>query len=251
MVTIVEPAASVRPPHPDDAPLEACWLGRIDYREAHALQKRLVEERASGDIGDQLLLLEHPAVLTLGKNSDPAHILATDDELVARGIAVEHIERGGEVTYHGPGQLVAYPIVRLHERGLLLRPFVRALERALVETCRSLGVEAERRDGHPGCWCDVDDPSPRKIGALGLRVERGVTYHGIALNVTVDLDDFALIDACGMPGVESTSIARELGRLDEGPSTASVERAAWIFATAFADAMGAPLLRRSPRPDSV
>jgi lipoyl(octanoyl) transferase len=222
-------------------PLHAHWLGHIAYREAHALQKRLVDDRASGRIDDQILLLEHPAVLTLGKNSDPAHILATPDELASKGISIEHIERGGEVTYHGPGQLVAYPIVRLHERGVLLRPFVRALEAALVDTCAALGVAAARRDGHPGCWCDPDGPEPRKIGALGLRVERGVSYHGIALNISVDLDDFALIDACGMPGVASTSVARELGHPDERPTTASVERAAWIFARSFAGRIGAPL----------
>ena len=249
VATLLDAAAPVRPASSDPAPLHARWLGRIDYREAHALQKRLVNERAAESIEDQLLLLEHPAVLTLGRNSDPAHILATEAELAARGIAVERIERGGEVTYHGPGQLVAYPIVRLHERGLLLRPFVRALEAALVETCHALGVEAGRRDGHPGCWCDADGPAPRKIGALGLRVERGVSYHGIALNISVDLEDFALIDACGMPGVASTSIAHELGRVDEGPNTASVERAAWIFAAAFAAAIDAPLERRAPDTD--
>jgi lipoyl(octanoyl) transferase len=237
--TLVDPdsRAEARP-----WPLQAKWLGRIDYREAHALQKHLVDERADGRIGDRLLLLEHPAVLTLGKNSDSAHILASAGELAARGIPVERIERGGEVTYHGPGQLVAYPIVRLHERGLLVRPFVRALETTLVDTCRVLGVEAARREGHPGCWCDVDGTDPRKIGALGLRVERGVSYHGIALNIDVDLDDFALIDACGMPGVTSTSIARELGRASEPPTTESVERAGWIFAGAFAAAIGAPLI---------
>ena len=240
--SLVDPGTTLRAPSDGMAPLHARWLGRIDYREAHALQKRLVDDRADGRIGDQLLLLEHPAVLTLGKNSDPAHILASTEELEARGIEVQRIERGGEVTYHGPGQLVAYPIVRMHERGLLLRPFVRALEAALVETCRALGVESARRDGHPGCWCDADGPEPRKIGALGLRVERGVSYHGIALNVSVDLDDFALIDACGMPGVTSTSIARELGRGDEPPTTESVERAAWIFARSFAGAIDAPLI---------
>jgi lipoyl(octanoyl) transferase len=223
-------------------PLHARWLGRIAYPDALALQKRLVDERAAGAIEDQLLLLEHPAVLTLGRQSDPGHILANDRELAARGIAVERTERGGEVTYHGPGQLVAYPIIRLHERGLLLRPFVRALEAALVATCAAHGVSAARRDGHPGCWCDVDGPSPRKIGALGLRVERGVSYHGIALNVTVDLADFGLIDPCGMPGVESTSIAREAGDVDAPPTTASVRRAAAIFAAAFASAIGAPLI---------
>lgn len=231
-------------PHDDPArgvPIHARWLGRVAYTDAYQLQKDLVEARADDRIGDQLLLLEHPAVLTLGRRSDPAHILATDAELATRAIDVVHIERGGEVTYHGPGQLVAYPIVKLAERGLLLRPFVRALEAAMVETCAAQGVAAARREGHPGCWCDPDGPDPRKIGALGLRVERGVSYHGIALNVTVEVADFELIDPCGMPGVTSTSIAIERGDADMRPSTASVEGAAWLFARAFARAIRAPL----------
>jgi lipoyl(octanoyl) transferase len=220
--------------------LEARWLGRIDYRDAHALQKRLAAERADERIRDQLLLLEHPPVLTLGRHSDPQHILASPSVLEARGIEVVEIERGGEVTYHGPGQLVAYPIVALSRRGFMIRPFVRALEAAMAETCGSLGVVAGRRDGHPGCWCEPDGTRPRKIGALGLRVERGVTYHGIALNVSVDLRDFDLIDACGMPGVPSTSIAAELGDA-RPPSTTSVEQAARLFADAFAREIGATL----------
>jgi lipoyl(octanoyl) transferase len=234
------------PDQPASRPLEARWLGRIAYDDAYALQRRLAAERADGRIGDQLLLLEHPAVLTLGRNSDPAHILASTSDLDARGIPVIRIERGGEVTYHGPGQLVAYPIVALHERGLLVRPFVRALEDALVATCAALGVPAARRGGHPGCWCDPDGPAPRKIGALGLRVERGVTYHGIALNITVDLADFELIDACGMPGVVSTSIAAELGKADASPTTESVAHAASIFARAFADTIDSPLAGELP-----
>jgi lipoyl(octanoyl) transferase len=222
-------------------PLVARWLGRVPYRDGHALQKQLVDDRAAGRIGDQLLLLEHPAVLTLGRQSDSAHILASPDQLAARGIEVIRVERGGEVTYHGPGQLVAYPIVALAGRGMLVRPFVRALEAALVGTCLALGVRAERRDGHPGCWCDANGSAPRKIGALGLRVERGVAYHGIALNVTVDLADFELIDPCGMPGVRSTSIAAELGGPAVIPTTESVERAATIFGRAFAESIGAPL----------
>jgi lipoyl(octanoyl) transferase len=146
------------------------------------------------------------------------------------------------VTYHGPGQLVAYPILALERHGLLLRPLVRALEGALVETCAAFGVAADRREGHPGCWCDPDGPLPRKIGALGIRVERGVTYHGIALNVAVDLADFELIDACGMPGVISTSIAREAGRPDARPSTADVEVAAGAFARALAGRLGVVLV---------
>jgi lipoyl(octanoyl) transferase len=223
--------------------IEARWLGRVEYDVAHALQKRLVIERAAGDIGDQLLLLEHPPVLTLGRHSDPAHVLASPSRLAARGIMVHRVERGGEVTYHGPGQLVAYPIIAVAARGLLLRPLVRALESALVATCAAFGVRAARRDGHPGCWCDVEGAEPRKIGALGLRVERGVTYHGIALNVSVDLADFELIDPCGMPGVVSTSIGLELAGpgVPPPPTTASVERAAWAFAPAFAAAIGASL----------
>lgn len=223
------------------APIAARWLGRVHYADAHALQRRLVDERATDRIGDQVLLLEHPAVLTLGRHSDPTHILADDAELARRGIAVHRVERGGEVTYHGPGQLVAYPIVRLADRGLLLRPFVRALEAALVATCAAHGIAAGRRDGHPGCWCEPDGPEPRKIGAIGLRLERGVTYHGIALNIDVDLRDFDLIDACGMPGVVSTSIAAEGGDVPAEPSTTAVARAAWIFARAFAAAIDAPL----------
>ena len=234
--------ASFRPiDQPEIGPLEAAWLGRADYRPVWALQKRLAAERARGEIGDQLLLVEHAPVLTLGRQSDEGHVLAPPAELAARGIEVLRVERGGEVTYHGPGQLVAYPIIALSRRGLLLRPLVRALEDAMVATCAAGGVAAARRDGHPGCWIDPDGSTPRKIGALGIRVERGVTYHGIALNVAPDLADFDLIDACGMPGVVSTSIAREAGRHAERPSTEAVEAAAAVFARAFAARIGVEL----------
>lgn len=204
------------------------------YREAWALQKRLVDERADGRIGDRLLLVEHPPVLTLGRHADAAHVLASPGELARRGIEVVRVERGGEVTYHGPGQLVVYPILALSRRGLLLRPLVRALEGVMVETCAAFGVLADRRDGHPGCWVDPDGAAPRKLGALGIRVERGVSYHGIALNVDPDLADFDLIDPCGTPGLISTSIAVESGRPDERPSSVAVAAAAVVFARAFA-----------------
>jgi lipoyl(octanoyl) transferase len=232
---------------PAPGPITASWLGRMDYRDALALQKRLAGERADDAIGDQLLLVEHPAVLTLGRMSDPAHIRADPATLAMRGIDAVQVERGGEVTYHGPGQLVAYPIIALASRGLLVRPLVRALEAALVATCAAHGVAAGRRDGYPGCWCDPDGSAPRKIGALGLRIERGVSYHGIALNVAVDLADFELIDPCGMPDVRSTSIAAELGETAvataTAPSatTARVEAAATVFARALAIELGAPL----------
>ena len=238
------------------APLEAIWLGRTGYREAWDLQKALVQSRADGRIRDRLLLLEHAAVLTLGRQADEAHVLASPRALARRGIEVIRVERGGEVTYHGPGQLVGYPIIRLGDRGILVRPLVAALETAMIETCAALGVEAIRRDGHPGCWVEGGPGRPhRKIGALGLRIERGVSYHGIALNVDVDLRDFDLIDPCGMPGLVSTSIAEELGRTAEPPTTAAVERAGTIFAEAFGSAIGAPVAWRAaadvPQPSLV
>ena len=233
-------AEPVRPRNGSAGPLEATWLGRMAYREAWNLQHELAAARADGRISDKLLLLEHPSVLTLGRRADEQHILATPDELARRGIDVIRVERGGEVTWHGPGQLVAYPILRLADRGLLLRPLVRALEAAMVETCAAFGVAADRLDGHPGCWCDAETPGRRKIGALGIRVERGVTYHGIALNVDPDLSAFELIDPCGMPGVESTSIARE-ARESSALGADAVERAAGVFAASFASLIGAPL----------
>jgi lipoyl(octanoyl) transferase len=223
-------------------PIGAWWLGRALYREAWDLQHRLVAARADGRIGDQLILLEHEPVLTLGRHSDPSNVLASPAELAARHIELIETERGGEVTYHGPGQLTAYPILKLSERGLLISPLVRALEAALVQTCAAFGVEAAPRPGYPGCWCG---DGSRKIGAIGVRVERGVSYHGIALNVSVRLSDFDLIDACGIPGVVSTSIDRELGRTEE-PTTESVGRAASAFATALAGILGAPLEGRLP-----
>src|SRR5215213_11380530 len=230
-------------------PIEARWLGRIAYRDAWSIQKEFVDERVADSVGDELLLLEHDPVLTLGRQADESHVLASPRELRGRGIEVIRVERGGEVTYHGPGQLVAYPIVRLGDRGILVRPLVTALEAAMIATCDALGVQAFRRDGHPGCWVEGEPERGRphrKIGALGLRIERGVSYHGIALNIDVDLRDFDLIDPCGMPGLISTSIAEELGRTAEPPSTAAVERAGGHFAAAFASEIRAPLAWAPP-----
>jgi lipoyl(octanoyl) transferase len=226
--------------------LEVRWLGRLDYRKTWDLQHELVARRAIGEIPDQLLLVEHEPVLTLGRQSDPSHIRASAEELAARGIEVIRVERGGEVTYHGPGQLVAYPIVRLADRGLLIRPLVRALEESMTETAARFGVIAGRRDGLPGLWCAPESERPRKLGALGLRVERGVSYHGIALNVTTDLADFELIDPCGMPAAEVTSIARELGwtGLKAQPSTDPVEQAAGYFKEAIARLLPSPTATR-------
>ena len=234
-----------RPGMHASAPI-AHWLGRIGYREAWDLQKGLAgpaprtDRRPAAAPGA-------PAVLTLGRGADEPRPRAPRAARGARDRAIR-VERGGEVTYHGPGQLVAYLIVKLADRGLLLRPFVRALEGALSDTCAAFGVTADRREGHPGCWVDPEGPLPRKIGALGIRIERGTSYHGIALNVNVDLADFGLIDPCGMPGLDSTSIAREAGRpASRRPPRAW--RAAAVFAPAFAARIDAPLAGALP-PDA-
>jgi len=239
-----------RPSVADALILEIKWLGRVPYRQAWDLQHDLAAKRRTGEIGDQLLLLEHPAVLTLGRHAEAAHVLASDEELNRREIEVIRVERGGEVTYHGPGQLVAYPIIRLADRGILLRPFVRALEQAMIDTAAGFGVDAARREGYPGVWCDPEAPNPRKLGALGLRVEGGVTYHGIALNITTDLDDFALIDPCGFTDAGVTSIASEAGwpAAQSAPSTTSVAQAADRFAIDFAERLAEATAAPKPAP---
>ncbi len=268
------PRADGRAVRPRDRTLRARWLGRIGYRDAWALQRALAAARADGTLDeDQLLLLEHDAVLTLGRNADIGHVVAPQPLLAARGIELIRVERGGEVTYHGPGQLVAYPIVLLAPAGpgraapggdpsaavtrpLGVRAFVEALEGALADVCAAVGIAAGPRAGHPGCWVDASGPLPRKVGALGIRVARGVAFHGIALNVTTDLADFDLIDPCGMPGLRSTSLSHERARADlpgsradASPTTASVAEAAAVFAPALARRLGLELAGDLP-PDA-
>lgn len=248
--------------------LHARWLGRIAYRVAWALQLALAAGRAAGALAeDQLLLLEHDPVLTLGRNALDAHVLALPEQLAARGIEVVRVERGGEVTYHGPGQLVAYPVVALLAPGARaeawpgtaarrptgIRAFVEALEGAMADACLAAGVSAGPLAGQPGCWVDADAALPRKVGALGIRVARGVTFHGIALNLTTNLADFDLIDPCGVPGLRTTSIAAERARAhlpgaDAGvlPTTASVAAAAADFAPALARRLGFELAGNLP-----
>ena len=215
--------------------LKVEWLGRMPYRAAWDVQRARHVARDRDDAPDTLLLVEHDPVLTLGRHAQDEHIITPAAELARRGIEVIRVERGGEATYHGPGQLVAYPIVRLRDLPVLLRPFVRALELAMGDVAAGYGVQAAPRRGYPGVWVDPDGPLPRKLGALGLRVERGVTFHGIALNVTTRLDDFGLINPCGMAGLAVTSIARESGWTGDvaEPSTESVERAGERYAAAL------------------
>ena len=220
------------------------WLGRVGYDEAHALQRRMVDERAEGGGADAFLALEHEPVLTLGKNATLDHLHLTEAEYAVRGIALRRVERGGEVTYHGPGHLVAYPIIDLRSAGVSLRQHICALEDALIAACVHYGVTAERRDGAPGCWI-----GERKIGAVGVRVERGVAWHGLALNVGRDLEAFSLINPCGHAGVVSTSIALERDwaavaagdRAAVGADAPPVAEVAEVAARAYAAAIGAYL----------
>jgi lipoate-protein ligase B len=180
-------------------------LGRETYERAWDLQHRLVQARQEQRIDDILILLEHDPVITLGRAADPEHILASWQQLQATGIAVHRVERGGDVTYHGPGQLVGYPILSLQGHHLGASDYMHALEEVLIRTLHDFALPARRRKGLIGVWVDK-----RKIAALGARVERGVTYHGFALNVAPNLDHFAFIVPCGLAGIQVTSMEEEL-----------------------------------------
>jgi lipoyl(octanoyl) transferase len=183
-----------------------CRLGTVEYADAHSLQKRLQALRIAGQIEDTVLLLEHPPVLTLGRSAKRQHVLAPATVLQDHGITVHEVGRGGDVTYHGPGQLVAYPIIDLKPARKDVRKYVWSLEEAMIRSCADLGVTASRILGLNGAW--VDD---RKIGAVGVRISRWVTMHGFALNVNSDLGHFDLIVPCGIGDKRVTSLSAELG----------------------------------------
>ncbi len=187
--------------------LEVVGLGRVPYAEALELQRRLASERIEKRRkNDLLLLVEHPPVVTLGRGFHPEHLSTPRAALEAKGIEVHEIERGGDVTFHGPGQLVGYPIFDLTEHRTDLHWFLRQLEQALIVALEQLGIAARRRERYTGVW--VQD---RKIASIGIHVRQWVTWHGFALNVTTDLSYFDLIVPCGIPGVRMTSVHRELG----------------------------------------
>ena len=193
--------------------LQVVQLGQVDYATALRLQETLVELRKAGRIADTLLLLEHPPVITLGRNSRAGNIVAAPETLARLGVEVHEINRGGDVTFHGPGQLVGYPIVDLRAATpkLGVVEFVRKLEEALIRTCGEYSVPAQRVPGLTGVWT-ADEPA-RKLAAIGIHVSRGVTSHGFALNVTTDLDAFQLIVPCGITDKPVTSLEREIGQM--------------------------------------
>lgn len=188
-------------------PLLVTDLGRRPYAEVLELQRQLCRARQAGEIReDVLLLVEHDPVITLGRGTRGTSLPISPVEIRARGVEVFEVERGGDVTFHGPGQLVGYPVLDLNQHRPDLHWYLRSLEQALIEALAALGIVATRRDGLTGVWTDG-----RKIASIGIHVKQWVTFHGFALNVSTDLDYFGLIVPCGIEGVTMTSIRRELG----------------------------------------
>ncbi len=180
--------------------------GRVPYRQALAWQEQLLAERPDWP-HDLLLLLEHPPVITLGRGAKRAHLRCSARELARRGIDLVETSRGGDVTFHGPGQLVGYPLVDLNRAGRDVHAYLRHLEEVLIRTVAAFGLDAGRSAGRTGIWI-----GPRKIASIGVAVRQWVTWHGFALNVAEQREGFAAIVPCGLHGVEMTSLHRELGR---------------------------------------
>ncbi len=206
--------------------------GLTPYGEAHALQLGLVEALRQGRGRDTLVLVEHPPVITLGRNADPGGVLAPVERLRALGIELRRVERGGQATYHGPGQVVGYPVVRLRRLGLGVRAYVERLEEVLIRTAAAFSVEARRVPGRPGVFCEQG-----KLAAIGVAVTRGVAFHGFAFNVRPDLAHFRLIVPCGLTDVEPTSLEAVLGR---APPMEAVED---VVAREFSGVFGVRLVQ--------
>ena len=206
---------------------EIRWLGRQPYGEVFALQQQLRDERLAGRTGDTVLLVEHPDVVTFGTGARPGNAPSVD-ALRAAGFDVFRVNRGGDVTWHGPGQLVVYPILDLRGHGRDVHAYLRRLEGVLIDTLSDFGLSGRRRDGYAGVWLDAG----RKIASIGVGVRRWVTLHGFALNVCCDLSRFGAIVPCGLHGIEMVSMASVLGRTVELPVVR--ERVAQQLKKAFA-----------------
>ena len=207
-------------------------LGRVDYASATRLQQTLVELRKQGRITDTLLLLEHPPVITLGRNATRKNITASDEQMQRTGIEIFECDRGGDVTYHGPGQLVGYPIFDLRDRSKRMGAvdYVRHLEETLIRTCADFGVAARRIPGLTGVWTFEDEA---KLAAIGVHISRGVTSHGFALNVATDLGHFKLIVPCGISDKPVTSLHKAITELDPGRATPAVDDVATVVVRNF------------------
>jgi lipoate-protein ligase B len=181
------------------------WLGLIDYDKCYNLQLKLWRARLDEEIPDTILLLEHLPVVTLGQSGNQQNILVSREELAQKGISMFFSDRGGDVTYHGPGQLVAYPIFDLRKRNRDLHQFVYDLEEVILRTLRDFKINGQRDENHPGIWVQQAE-----IAALGLRIRNWVTMHGLALNVNIDLEHFSLINPCGFSDRKATSMSKLL-----------------------------------------
>lgn len=227
-------------------------LGRVEYQRSLALQEQLVELRRMDAIGDVLLLLEHPPVLTLGRNAGRDNIIAADAELAQRGVTLHVVKRGGDVTYHGPGQLVGYPVLDLRalhmESGARMGvvDYVRLLEEVLIRVTGEVGVRAGRVCGRTGVWTQPAGPRvpEKKLAAIGVHVSRGITSHGFALNVTTDLRDFSLIVPCGITDRAVTSVE------DEADAPMAMGEAAQAVARNFGRVFGQQVLAVE-RPEDI
>lgn len=201
--------------------LEVVDLGLVAYDEAWALQKDTARRRIAGEIPDTLIVVQHPPVVTLGRSTKPGHLLVPAATLEARGIQVREVERGGDITIHEPGQLVAYPIINLRQHRQDLHWYLRQLEEAMIVALATFGVDAERVAGLTGVWC-----GGRKLASIGVHAKDWVTWHGLALNVTNDLATFAHVVPCGIDQVEMTTVAQECVRAGRPvPSLAEVQQA--------------------------
>ncbi|HTW94629.1 MAG TPA: lipoyl(octanoyl) transferase LipB [Tepidisphaeraceae bacterium] len=181
-------------------------LGTLEYRKAWSVQEQ-IHEQVSGGGAEKILIVEHPPVITIGRRAQGAeHLLANAEDLARLGVDFVHSDRGGDITFHGPGQIVVYPIIRLNDHGLSVGGYVRALERSVIAALAQMGIAAHREDGAVGIWTGVG-----KICAIGVRIRRGVSLHGLALNVTTDLRYFNLIVPCGLTGRTVTSVQQILG----------------------------------------
>jgi lipoate-protein ligase B len=198
------------------------WLGRVPYEEALALQEDLRAQLGRGEIGERVLLLEHPDVITYGRSAKDGNTLQGDTDLRRLGYDVFRVNRGGDVTWHGPGQLVGYPLLDLQRHGADVHLYLRALEGALIDALGDFGIDACRREGYAGVWLD----ERRKIASIGVGLRRWLTLHGFALNVNCDLSRFDVIVPCGLANVRMVSMASVLGReLDFAAVTRRVEDA--------------------------
>ncbi len=182
-------------------------LGCTEYREVLDLQRQLNEQRRAGEIGDTVLVVEHPPVITLGARQSANKLLIGAETLAQRGIELVQIRRGGGATLHNPGQLVFYPILNLQQLGLGVSEYIRTLEAIGIDLLAELGLTGQRRQGYPGLWIEE-----RKIASVGVRVSRQVTRHGMAINIANDLSLFSLMVPCGLTGVQMTSVEKETGR---------------------------------------